>query len=479
MPAPLLRKTAFAALFLIIPRWAAAETVALTERKVIELALEQNLSVLAAGEDREIGRTGIQGAKSVYDTRLSLGADHLIDKRDQAIPVFGTDNRTTNWNLGLARAFPTGTRAELDWTNRRESTNSPFADVNPFFTPELTLALRQPVLKNTFGKQDRGGVSLAKKRFEEIDSLTRRRVIEAVFGVLTDYWAWVTNRANAEVTGTSVAEARRFEKLAADKKIFGLYETTDVLAARANRMQMENQLTESVRRRDDALGRLRRGLNLDDGHSVSSQEPLPVIPTAGFLEDALAKALARRSDYGAARAQVDARKIELALAENRKWPQLDLLASLRLNGVHDTYGHSLAEVGGGEHPAYFFGGEFAWPIENRLAKSETRRAEHETKKALFGLKDVENRIAQEVEERWREVESSRKLVANSREIERVEGEKWSLELEKYRVGRSSSDLVIRYQEDYLTARRVTLASLFQHRMAVLGLKLAQETLVEP
>jgi outer membrane protein TolC len=187
--------------------------------------------------------------------------------------------------------------------------------------------------------------------------------------------------------------------------------------------------------------------------------------------------MANRSDYAAARARVEARKIELSLAGNRKWPQLDLVGSLRLNGVDGAYGDALGEIGGGDHPAYFFGGEFAWPIENRFAKSESRRAEHEKKKALFELKDVENRVAQEVEERWREAQSTRTQVKNSREIEKVQGEKWHLELDKYRVGRSSSDLVIRYQEDYLEARRQSLASLFRHRMAVLGLKLAEETLV--
>lgn len=455
-----------------------AETVVLTERKVIDLALEQNLSVLRAAEDREIGRTGIDGAKSVYDTQLSLQGDHLIDKRDRAIPVFGTDNRTTNWNLGLDRAFPTGTRAGLHWTNQRNATDSAFATLNPYFEPTVELALRQPVLKNTFGKQDRGAVALAKKRFEEIDFLSRRRVLESVYAVLFDYWGWVTNKANAAVTQTSVNEARRFEEIAQQKKIFGLYETTDVLAARANRMRMENQWIEAQRQRDDALGRLRRGLNVGDAEAVTASDAIPVVNPASGREAALATALANRSDYAAAKARVEAQNIELALAKNRKWPQLDLLGTLKLNGVDPGYGNALGEIGGGDHPAYFLGGEFQWPIENRLARSDAKRADHEKKKALFDLKDAENRVSQEVEERWREVASTLKQVANGREIERAQAEKWRLELEKYRVGRSSSDLVIRYQEDYLEARRQALASLFQHRMAVLGLKLAEETLVE-
>lgn len=460
----------------LIARSAAAETVSLTESKVIDLALERNLSVQIARTDRDIGETQIQAAKSVFDTTLSLTADHLIDKRDNAIPIFGTDNRTTNWNVGVSRAFPTGTRASVDWLNQRNSTNSSFADVNPYFSSDVGLSLRQPVLRNAFGKQDRGGVSLAKKRFEEIDHFSRRQVLESVYVVLVDYWAWVTNQTNVSVTERSLGVARRFEGIASKKKIFGLYETTDVLASRANRLQVENQLTESVRLREDALGRLKRGLGMGSEDQVVAREGIPA-ETGGGREQALATALANRSDYAAARARVEGRDIEVSLAKNRKWPELDLLGSLRLNGVDGAYGDSLGEIPAGDHPAYFFGGEFSWPIENRLARSDARRAGHEKRKALFELKDSENRVTQEVEERWREVQSTLKEVKTAREIEEALKEKSELEFKKYDVGRSSSDFVIRFREDYLTAQRRTLASLYRHRVAVLGLKLAEETLI--
>lgn len=474
---PRFLRKAFLAVLLLAARGASGETVDLTESRVIDLALEQNLSVLAAGEDREIAKTAIQQAKSVFDTQIHASADHLIDKRDQAIPLFGTDNRTTNFNLGAARAFPSGTRLSADWLNERNSTNSAFASINPSYESTVDLSIRQPILKNAFGQQDRGGVRLARKHFERIDHQSRRRVLEAVYRVLFDYWAWVSHRQNAGATSESVTQARRFEHLAGQKKIFGLYETTDVLAARANRLEMENLLTVAQRERDDAAGRLKRGLNLDADAALSSGEPIPVGGAAGH-DQARVAALANRSDYAAAKAHVEARQIEISLAKNRKWPEVDLVGSLKLNGVDSGYGNSLGEVGGADHPAYLFGGEFSWSLENRFARGEARRAEHESRKALFELKDVENQVVQEVDERWREAQSTLKQLKADREIERVQREKWVLELEKYGVGRSSSDFVIRYQEDYLAARRRTIATLFQHRMAVLGLKLAEETLVE-
>src|SRR4030095_16315393 len=83
----------------------------------------------------------------------------------------------------------------------------------------------------------------------------------------------------------------------------------------------------------------------------------------------------------------------------------------------------------------------------------------------------------EVEAAWREVKNQEMQVGKRRRIEELERQKWALELEKYKTARSSSDLVIRYQEDYLTAQRESLNALYFYRQAWLALLLAQEKLL--
>src|SRR5262245_54618637 len=125
--------------FLLFSVPVCAETLTLTEEKVIDLFLEKNLEIQLAEADRKISETEIQKAKSAFDTTLNSRIDYLINKKDQAIPLFGTDNRTLNFDVEASKSFPTGTRAEAFWRNHRESTNSSFAVLNPFYEPTLGL----------------------------------------------------------------------------------------------------------------------------------------------------------------------------------------------------------------------------------------------------------------------------------------------------------------------------------------------------
>ncbi len=464
-------------LCLFLPASASAETYSLTEKRVIDLALERNVNVATAEIDREVAQTYVQGAKSVFDTSVKAQVNHLVDKSDQAIPIFGTDNRTTNFNVGVSRAFPTGTRAGVDWTNQRNSTNSPFAVVNPYYDSRLDFSLRQPLLRNAFGAIDRGNVTAAWKHLDRVTYASRRRSAEAVYGVLYDYWKWIADRANVELTRRSLDEARTFESLSEKKKIFGIYETTDILSARANRSLRESDLVEAVRLRDDDLGRLKRQLDFGEDDRVESSQSLAKVSFSGSRETVLRQAFQRRSDYRAAKSLVEARDVEASIAKNKKWPVLDAVGSVGVNGIDGAYGSSLDEIRATDHPRYFVGGELQWTVENRFARAESKRAEQEKKRALRELKDVEKRIAQEVDANWREVQASRKELSLLSESEKALREKWREEGRKYETGRSSSDFVSRFQEDYLAAQRQTLAAWFRYRMAVVGLKLAQETLL--
>lgn len=443
----------------------------------MQMALEQNLGIKIAEADRDISESGIQSSKSAFDTLLEFNIDHLIDQNARAIAVIGTDNRTTNYNLGLSKILPSGTRARLEWLNQRNSTNSLFATLNPFYESSLNFSIEQPLLQNTFGLQDRGQVSIARKRYESVDASTQRRVSELVFQILSDYWSWRIDQEQVKVTKQSLTEAKRFEKLSKEKEKFGLHESTDVLNAKANRLSIQNQLKVVELRRDDSHGRLIRDLNIEKSTALSSTEQAPFSQEVPDLENTLLHALEHRRDYQAGRRDLERREIEVSLAKNSRWPELDLLASLKLNGVEESYNDALSDATSADNPAFFIGGAFSFPLENRRGRSATKQANLEKMKSLYQLKDLENRITQEVEEQWRALDTAIEVVLLNRRIVNVQREKWHEELKKYRTGRSSSDLVVRFHEDYLHAQRVQLEALLQYRLAVLGLRLAQNTLI--
>jgi len=451
--------------------------ITLNEQKVIAIALERNLEVKTARIDKEISRTGIQAAKSVFDTNLRFRSDHLIDKNDQPIPIFGTDNRVTQFNVEVEKTLPIGTRTQMHWRNRRESTNSPFAVINPFWESSLGLSLEQPFLKNFAGRADRWNVSAARQRFETSSALTQRRILETIYQTVLVYWKWQFDLENLELTRRSLHEARRFEETARLQNQYALNETTDIVAAQANRVRIENQATDVVREREVSLLRLKEVLNLGPQVKLRSGQRIPPMEKIPSTEEALSWAFAHRQDRLAAISFLESKQIELRISKNLKWPALDLLASINLNGVDSGYGQGLLETVRADHPEFLIGTQFKMPLENRLAKSEVQKAELEKVKALYAFKQLENQIDREVREALQNLKSRAQEVANNRRAEALELKKWHLERDKYSTGRSSSDIVIRYQDDYLRAQRITLASLYFYRKAWLDLRAAMNDLL--
>lgn len=454
-----------------------AEVVYLSEAGVIEMALQQNLGVQIAKVDQQVGQTTVMASKAVFDTLLSLNGDYFIDKKDVPIPVFGDDNTTATWNLSLAKVLPTGTRTRLEWLNRRETTNSPFALISPFFDSTARLAIEQPLLNNYFGFQDRGGVKVAKKEYEASDAAAQRQIREAVFSVLSDYWRWVTDQSIVKVQKKAVEEARHFEEVAQQKEQFGLYESTDVLTAQSSRLDFESRLVLAQLNEENSRSQLLTDLDFNQATAIQSHETIHLKDDNVGLHQALTTALEQRTDYKAAQANLKARKIELALAKNSRWPELDLVASLALNGVDGDYGTALSDLGSTDHPAYFVGGEFSFPLENRLARSETKRASLGKRRALYGLKNLENKIRQDVEVQWRSIRELARIVVIRQRTSKIQRDRLEEEFRKYQMGRSDSDIVTRFQQDYIQAQRVELEALFNYRLAVLGLRLAQNTLI--
>src|SRR4029453_11244915 len=262
-----------------------------------------------AEADRKISETDIQKAQSVFDTYFNSRVDYLINKKDQAIPLFGTDNRTLNFDVEASKAFPIGTRTEAFWRNHRESTHSSFATLTPFFEPTLGLSAKQPMLRNFAGRVDRGNVSVARQRFAAVDSLTRRRILEALRPVALTYWKWIRDLNNLEITQRSLQEAFRLEEATRLKLSFALNDFTDVVASQANRVRMESDVLSAQLEGEGSRLKLGELLNLGPHTQMLAKEKIPPLQKAPPVEDALSFAFAHRADYQSALKELEARKM--------------------------------------------------------------------------------------------------------------------------------------------------------------------------
>ena len=462
----------------------AAETdvLSLSPQAVIDLALERSFGIKKAELTKDVVAQGVGLAKGIFDTHLDLEGSHEIDKSKRESPIFGTRIDTTIWSLGLAKELPIGTELGLAFTNvRKKTTGSVVGGIQiippqPLYEPVLGFSLSQPLMRNVFGKLDRGAVKEARLAYASADYATQRNIDLVVHQALADYWSLVFARMHSRAMERSVRAARDFLNATLEKRKLGTAEDTDELAARANLMVRKNELATLREVEREAALRLRLDLELDPEISVVTTEKGPAFVTErGSVEEKIKASLERRGDYLSAKKELERRKVRLSMAKNARWPRMDLYSTLELNEIDTSYGDA---VSGMDSPDWRVGLNFSVPLENRSARAGARRAAAEKAIAVYALKDVENQVANEVSVKDQEVSARKRIVEDAERALALHLKKLRLEMAKYRQGRSSSEMIVLYQDDVVTAQRARVAAWWSYRKAVLDLELAQATIVD-
>ncbi len=116
-----------------------------------------------------------------------------------------------------------------------------------------------------------------------------------------------------------------------------------------------------------------------------------------------------------------------------------------------------------DYYSYEIGVRIEFPLENRQAKSQHRRARVQAAQASVDLQSVENIIINEVRQAIRVIETSRRVIDSSSATLMFTNEKLKAEEKKYEVGMSTAFAVLEYQSDLATAESNLAFAYSEHR----------------
>lgn len=449
----------------------------LDQDDVILIVLRQNLDVLAASYDPKIASTFITEVKSRFDTLINGQARYNMDRSAQQSIVFGTDNRQILYEAAAAKNFPFGLESRVSLSNQQDTTNTAFATDPSFFETRLTFELRAPFLRNRFGKSDRGDVKLAQAQEKVSEQSALNQLDEQSYQAVRTYWNLVASYYYLSLSKKFLKRAQDFLQVTQDKKVIGLSEDPDVLAAEALVEQRRVEILRAENLIKDFSDQLRTQLNLNLSEKIKPTEELFTkfkIPSKAEVFEA---ALRNRNDYQALLREADARDIQIAVAKDQKLPNLDLFTSLELNSVDPAYNTVLGETFSGQNPNWFVGVDFDLFFENRFAKSALNRAQLEKARLLVNIKNLENNISLTIFEALREYQLQRKETFKFGKISGLQRQRVEIEEKNYLQGRSSSDVIVRFQTDWLDAEKQRLDSELREKLASVDLRRITATLI--
>ena len=454
-------------------------SVTLSLRDISRLALENNIDMQIARYDAYIQRTKNMDTKSIFDTVLNAQANYLDDQSKASSIFSGTKTSINKYNVGLSKKLSSGTTVGLDMSDARTFNNSSFTALSPAHEAAAKISLKQPLGSNFFGLVDRAQIKVTTLDVLNSDHQALNRIEQTLAQVQTVYWQLVLAYNELNIAREMLKKAERLQTVFEDKSKTGLMEEAEVYAAQANVLNRQNTVNTLTHK----LLLVKNDLLL----LVHEEDlSLQIIPHDMFMVDekpvdtitSLKKAIKTNRDYLQAKNNVQAKGINLSMKNNELWPEIDLELSYAQNGLELDQGKAWENVSAEDNPELFLGISVNMPLENRSAKSRREKAELEKRSSLLALKKTEHKLLVDITNGVDAVNNRREKIKLSKNIVELQKKKLAFEEKRFALGRSDSDILIRYQEDLLNARLALSQSLYEYEKVKIDLKLIENTLLE-
>lgn len=456
----------------------AQTTYHLSVDDVAILALSNNFDIQLARYDAQIAQTDESVAESIYDTILSAEIKYRNDQLARTSSLLGTKVIDNDYNLGLQKKLPTGTTVDLDMTNNRNWTSSSFASFNPSHDSALSVAVTQELGRNFFGLKDRNQIKITKLDVENSGYASLDEIEVSLAQTQKAYWDLVLAIENKRIEGNMVEQAQKLYEINQEKIKDGRIELPELYASEANYKNRLNDLQLAENDLQIKRNKLKLLLNIELSQSaLIPKDSLSLNDQKLNLDGALETAFLNRRDYQKALNRIDQKKLNLIMKKNSLWPQIDLTASFTQNGLGDHFKQAVTNISDESNPDVYAGIVFSFPLENTQARAQVTAAELEKAKAMVQVKYTERIIATDIVDQVRSCNIFLNAARRSKEVEELQRKKYQAEEKRFRYGRSDTDTIIRFQDDYLQAQRRSAKAKHRYQSALIDLKKMEGSLL--
>jgi outer membrane protein TolC len=376
----------------------------------------------------------------------------------------------------------------------RQNVNNLRADVNPATSGGLGFNFTQPLLRGFGIAVNSRYIRIAKNNLRLSDLAFEQQVISTAYAVARLYWDLVSLISERRVQEQSVSLAERLLAENQQQEQAGTVAPIDVVRARAALATARRDLTISetrVRQQETILKDYLTHRNIDDPLLISVRVvPTESVPEPGQqpvapLQDLIAEARRQRPDLAQADLQVENQRITLSGSRSGLLPELDLVVSGRSNTLYGAVnsappagsttggtpvvrtpdpaflggtGTGLNQLFSLRFPDYSVGVQLNIPLLNRTAQADYARDQLALRQVEIRRLQAEKQVRVDIVNALTAVEQSRAAYEAAREARQFQEQSLEAEREKYRVGASTSYLVIQYQRDLVQAQTAEVSA---------------------
>lgn len=451
----------------------------------VALAVAQNPELRSQVLEADLARLGHLQAGHRYGLVMSAGPDLRRSVRPTSQTFLtGGVSRLEEWTQDYRMAFKqgllTGGDVGVSVGTNVFDTNSTRVDVNPAYTPGVSLDFRQPLLREwwTGGRE----VEIARLGSDQARSRARSQLMKLVADVEVAYWDLVAAREEIRVREQALGLVRTLLEANRAKAKAGLMAKLDVLQAEASLAVREGGFLAAQRelaRSEDGLRRLIVP-RFTDAAWQAPIEPAdrPAFATrAVAFDEAWKLAGEHRPDLAQADLEAAQRRTMLDQAGNRLWPKLDVVGTAGTTNLSGQLDRAVGDMSQLRNYDVRAGVAMEWPLGPNAQRDEYDMSKLRVDQADLDVQAARQRAFVEVRDAVRNVAIGAKRVEATALAKRLADAKLDAEQAKLKAGLSSAFQVLQFQDDFQEASLGEVRALVEYLQALTRLEQAQGTLL--
>lgn len=459
------------------------ERIPLKLDDAIRLSLEHNYDIEVASFEPAIQTTRVVEAQSAFDAVFFTELVKNNVDRPSGSQLTATDLDVFQSSYGVRKVLPTGMTASTAYQLNRTKSTLQFQGVNPEYTSNFVLEMRQPMLRGFGLDYNRSLIMIARNDRRIGQHAFERQIIDTLRLVDEYYWRLVEARRDIVITARLLADYEAiYEYLEARQQ----FDITPVQLA-ATLANLQQARVDFVRRRAnvfDAEDRLKAVINADNLNLGASVEIIPeeLPQTPQILVDLLAEvqtALQFRPELREQELRVSSAQILVGRAKNEELPRFDLTWRTTFDGLGQNADQSFDQLTQGNFIEYFIGVSLEVPLGNRGPKAALHRARLQYQQQVSTLKSAFERVILDVNLVVRALQTAYDQITPSFEAaEAREREVQSIVARAERKDINTLTTELNARQSLAGARRVMLGSMVNYNIAIADLERAKGTLLQ-
>jgi len=457
----------------------------------------------------------------------TLQWDHFNQLASSAftgVPVLAQNTQT--YNFAYTQGFQSGTNMSVGFNNSRVSTNSPFTTLSPLVNTGFQFRLTQHLLQGFGFAANNRFIRIAKNNREITDVAFRLQVITTVDQIEGMYWDLVFAYENVRVQQESIAFAKKTLSDNQKQVQIGSLAPIEVVRAQSTVATDQQALTLAETNLQlqqllmkNALSRTLVDPRLADAEVIpTSTVNLPAQEDIQPTQDLVNTALSHRAELAEARINLTSTELSNKAVRSALLPSLDLFAYYGGSGLAGSqnptnlcanqsavaqgegfcagpnpnippslqtpvaptvgFGTALNQLVDSAAPDKGLGLSLNIPIRNRAAQSQQIRSELEYRQAQMRLQQIENQIRIEVRNAQFAVQQNRASVESAQAAVRLGHESLDAEQKKFKLGASTSTLVLQNESALATAESTLVSAMASYEKSRLELDRATGLLLD-